>query len=89
MRIDINNGWLWSPEFKDEMIKPVFKGEDEMENVRIPHTVTVTPLNYFGAHVYQMVSCYRKTFDAPAEWTGKNVTVTFDAVAHEAEVFIN
>ena len=89
MRIDINNGWLWSPEFKDEMIKPVIKGEDEMENVRIPHTVTVTPLNYFGAHVYQMVSCYRKTFDAPAEWTGKNVTVTFDAVAHEAEVFIN
>ena len=31
MRIDINNGWLWSPEFKDEMIKPVFKGEDEMK----------------------------------------------------------
>ncbi len=89
MRIDINNGWLWSPEFKDEMIKPVFKGEDEMEHVRIPHTVTVTPLNYFGAHVYQMVSCYRKHFDAPADWEGKKVTVTFDAVAHEAEVFIN
>ena len=89
MRIDINNGWLWSPEFKDEMIKPVFKGEDEMEHVRIPHTVTVTPLNYFGAHVYQMVSCYRKTFDAPAEWAGKKISVTFDAVAHEAEVFIN
>ena len=89
MRIDINNGWLWSPEFKDEMTKPVFKGEDEMERVRIPHTVTVTPLNYFGAGVYQMVSCYRKTFDVPADWADKKITVTFDAVAHEAEVFIN
>ena len=89
MRIDINNDWLWSPEFNDEMIKPGYRGEDKMEHVRIPHTVKVTPLNYFDAHVYQMVSCYRKTFKAPSEWKDKHVSVTFDAVAHEAEVFLN
>ena len=60
-----------------------------MESVRIPHTVKVTPLNYFDAHVYQMVSCYRKTIDVPAEWKDKNVFITFDAVAHEAEVYVN
>ena len=89
MRIDINNNWLWSPVFDEDMIKPAYDGEDKMETVRIPHTVKVTPLNYFDAHEYQMVSCYRKKFEVPADWSGKKVFVTFDAVAHEAEVYIN
>ena len=89
MRIDFNNDWLWSPEFATEMTEHVFGGEDKMEQVRIPHTVSITPLNYFDAHVYQMISCYRKTFAVPSEWKGKKVSVTFDAVAHEAEVYIN
>ena len=88
MRIDINNGWLWAEEFKEEMVKPSYE-EGGMESVRIPHTVKVTPLNYFDAHVYQMVSCYRKTIDVPAEWKEKKVFITFDAVAHEAEVYVN
>ena len=88
MRIDINNGWLWAEEFSEEMVKPSYE-EGGMESVRIPHTVKVTPLNYFDAHVYQMVSCYRKTIDVPAEWKDKKVFITFDAVAHEAEVYVN
>ena len=88
MRIDINNGWLWAEEFNEEMVKPSYE-EGGMESVRIPHTVKVTPLNYFDAHVYQMVSCYRKTIDVPAEWKEKKVFITFDAVAHEAEVYVN
>ena len=89
MRIDLNNDWLWSPEFVPEMTGSVYSNEDKMEQVRIPHTVKVTPLNYFDDKDYQMVSCYRRTFDAPSEWRGKKVSVTFDAVAHEAEVYIN
>ncbi len=89
MRIDLNNDWLWSPEFVPEMTGPVFSNEDKMEQVRIPHTVKVTPLNYFDDKDYQMVSCYRRTFDAPSDWKGKKISVTFDAVAHEAEVYIN
>ncbi len=88
MRIDINNGWLWAEEFNEEMVKPSYE-EGGMESVRIPHTVNVTPLNYFDEHVYQMVSCYRKTIDVPAEWKDKKLFITFDAVAHEAEVFVN
>ena len=89
MRIEINNDWLWSPEFNDEMVQPVFEGEADMESVRIPHTVKVTPLNYFDAKEYQMVSCYRKDFYVPSEWNEKRVFITFDAVAHEAEVYVN
>ena len=88
MRIDINNSWLWAEEFNEEMVKPTYE-EGGMEPVRIPHTVKVTPLNYFDEHVYQMVSCYRKTIDVPAEWKDKKVFITFDAVAHEAEVYVN
>ena len=79
MRIDLNNDWLWSPEFVPEMTGPVYSNEDKMEQVRIPHTVKVTPLNYFDDKDYQMVSCYRRTFDAPSDWKGKKVSVTFDA----------
>ena len=61
MRIDINNNWLWSPVFEEDMIRPA----------------------------YQMVSCYRKTIEVPYEWKDKKVFVTFDAVAHEAEVYVN
>lgn len=89
MRIDINNDWLWSSEFSNDMTMHSYAGEKEMETVRIPHTVKVTPLNYFDAEVYQMVSCYRKSFDVPSEWEDKKIFITFDAVAHEAEVFIN
>jgi len=78
MRIDINNGWFWAP-----------SGDVEPVPVRIPHTVKVTPLNYFDAHEYQMVSYYKRTLEVPEEWRGKRVFVTFDAVAHEAEVSVN
>ena len=88
MRIDINNGWLWAEGFSEEMVKPSYE-DSGMETVRIPHTVKVTPLNYFDAHVYQMVSCYRKTISVPSEWKEKKVFITFDAVAHEAEIYVN
>ncbi|MBP5261379.1 MAG: glycoside hydrolase family 2 protein [Clostridiales bacterium] len=78
MRIDINDGWRWSA---DDSKEPV--------PVRIPHTVKVTPLNHFDDSEYQMVSFYKRTLNVPSEWEGKKVFVTFDAVAHEAEVSIN
>ena len=78
MRIDINNGWKWAPE-----------GSSEYVDVRIPHTVAVTPLNYFDEHAYQMLSTYKRALDVPSDWKGKKVFVTFDAVAHQAEVLIN
>ncbi len=83
MKIDLNNGWLWSPVYSPDT------PDESMEQVRIPHTVARTPLNYFSEEVYQMLSLYRKRFFAPEDWEGSKVYVTFGAVAHEAEVFIN
>ncbi len=87
MRIDLNNGWQWSNEFKEEMIKPGFNGI--MTEIRVPHSVSVTPLNYFDASVYQMVSCYRKEIDVPSSWEGNVLLLTFGGAAHFAEVYVN
>ena len=89
MRIDLNNGWLWTDSFSADMTQRVYKDEDKMQEVRIPHAVKITPLSHFDEHIYQMVSCYRKTFDVPSEWKGKKVFIRFEAIAHDAEVYIN
>ena len=61
----------------------------EMKPVRLPHTVIEAPFDYFDEGIYQMLSCYRRSFTAPAEWAGKHVELTFEGAAHEAAVFVN
>ncbi|MBR1797126.1 MAG: glycoside hydrolase family 2 protein [Clostridiales bacterium] len=80
MRIDINDGWIFNDDFSKL---------PEGDKVRIPHTVTTTPLHYFDEAVYQKLSGYIKYFDAPAEWKGKRLFLTFEGVAHEATVYVN
>jgi len=80
MRQYLNDDWKFAFEYSDN-----FEGED----VRIPHTVAVTPFNYFDASVYETVSGYKRKLDIPKEWEGKRIFLNFDAVAHKAEVFVN
>ena len=88
MRIDINDGWEFTPKYNDELSAPIYKVGDTTE-VRIPHSVTVTPFNYFNNKDYEMISGYRKVLSLPREWEGKRLFLTFDAVAHCAEVMVN
>ena len=79
MLIHLNDNWT-------------FCREDDPQNrqqVRIPHTNIVTPFNYFSQRDYQFVSIYEKTFDADPSWQGKVVLMTFMAVAHVADVYVN
>ena len=78
-RFYINDNWR----FAFDNSNPRF------EDVRIPHTVKETPLNYFSEDGYQTVSRYETEFFAPLEWRGNKVLITFDGVAHYAEVFLN
>ncbi len=84
----LNNDWKYSDEFKDAMIQPDYQDTD-MANVRIPHTVSVTPFNYFNDEIYQKVTCYRKKFRPEPFWNDKRVAVTFMGAAHEAYVYLN
>ncbi|MCR5388403.1 MAG: glycoside hydrolase family 2 protein [Lachnospiraceae bacterium] len=87
-KIYFNDDWSFTESFSEEITG---KGYDDtpLEKVRLPHTVKITPFNYFDESVYQMVSGYRKSFAAPKEWEGKSVRLTFEGVAHEAGVYLN
>ena len=55
MRIDINDGWEFTPKYNDELSAPIYKVGDTVE-VRIPHCVNVTPFNYFNNKEYHSLS---------------------------------
>ena len=78
-RIYLNNDWQFSFDFDSP----------ESISVRIPHSVAETSYNYFSENVYQTVSRYERSIFAPTEWQGSRILLTFDGVAHYAEVFLN
>lgn len=80
MKVDLNNNWIFNDDFEKL---------PEGDTVRIPHSVALTPLNYFDESSYQKVSGYLKYFDVPEDWQGKRVFINFEGVAHEATVYIN
>ncbi|MCR5214306.1 MAG: glycoside hydrolase family 2 protein [Eubacterium sp.] len=87
-RIYLNNDWRFAEEFRQEMSDINYNFND-MESVRIPHTVKETPYHYFDENIYQMISGYRRVFEAKEEWKGKRIILTFDGVAHDATVYVN
>ena len=88
MRIELNDGWEFTPKYNDELSAPIYKVGDAVE-VRIPHSVKISPLHYASPADYEMVSGYRKVLLFPREWEGKRLFLTFDGVAHSAEVRVN
>lgn len=87
-KIYINNGWKFSKTFDESMTKND-ADEADFAEVRIPHTVSETPFNYFDEGIYQMTSCYRKSFEAPLEWKNKSVRLVFEGIAHFSSVYLN
>ena len=91
-RIYINDGWLFTKEFNEKLLAAKIKAGDfkpALEKVRIPHTFTETPLNYFDESCYQMTGGYRRVFKTESAWKGKRIFVNFGGAAHEASVYIN
>ena len=88
MRQYINDNWMFTEEFTDELIREV-GNEEQMQQVRLPHTCKETPFHYFDEQIYQMVSGYQRLVYAPKEWEEKAVLLTFDAVGHDSIVYLN
>lgn len=80
MKVSLNDGWIYNDDFEKL---------PEGEEVRIPHSVSLTPFHYFDESVYQKVSGYLRRFDVPEDLEGKRIFVNFEGVAHEAEVYLN
>lgn len=87
-KVFLNNGWKFCRNFEESMLSEKYD-DSAFESVRIPHSVTTTPFNCFDAEIYQTESFYKKSFKCPAEWEGKSIRLTFEAVAHKAVVYIN
>ena len=80
MKINLNDGWIYNDDFNDL---------PEGREVRIPHSVSKTPFNYFSETIYQKESGYLKTFTISRKYKGKRFFIDFAGVAHRAEVYIN
>ncbi len=87
-KIYLNNDWKFSETFSEDMIKEKYTAA-QMTDVRIPHSVAETPYHYFDEKSYQMVSGYRRELEVPADWKDKTLLLTFEGVAHVAEVYVN
>lgn len=87
-RLYWNNDWKFSGVWKDTMKEAVYP-ENDMEEVRLPHTCRELAYHYFDEHAYQMLCGYRRHFVAPEAWRGKSVELTFEGVAHDSAVYVN
>lgn len=83
MRKFLNDGWQFFKEWSESIF-----GNAQGENVRIPHSNVVTPFNNFDEIVYQFVSGYKRNLHVD-NVSGKTFLLTFDGVAHYAEVYVN
>ena len=86
-KIAFNDGWEFTEQWTDGY--PEGEASQGSQTVRLPHTVRETPYDYFDESVYQMISGYRKVLNVPEEWSGKTLLLTFGAVAHCADVYVN
>lgn len=77
----------WNEDWK--FIEDYEKGFADAVTVRIPHNVKRLDWNYCNEKDYQMLCGYQKSFYWQPEWEGKRIFLTFDGVAHEAEIFLN
>ena len=86
-RIYLDHEWGFTEKFTEKLLDADYAGE--LKPVRIPHTCKETPLHYFDEGIYQMLCGYRRVLDAPKEWEGKRIVLTFDGVGHACRVFLN
>lgn len=87
-KIFLDDKWTWNCSWQEEFLEKS-PGELTGEQVRIPHTVKETKLHYFDESEYQMLSGYRRIINADEEMVSSHVEITFEGVAHKAEVYIN
>lgn len=87
-RIYLMRDWSFCENFSEEMITAPMEA-DACATVTLPHTCKETPFHYFDEHIYQMISCYQRVIVPEEAWKDKVVLLTFEAVGHEADVYLN
>ena len=82
MRTYLNDNWQFFKQWNDDVFK------DNGEAVRIPHSHAIAPFNCFDENIYRYVSGYKRNLRLAVE-ANSTYLLTFEGVAHRAEVFVN
>lgn len=90
-----DNNWKFSLGVQPEASSPGFD-DSNWRKLDLPHDWSIegkiektNPMGGAGGYFPAGEGWYRKTFDVPAAWQGKRVTLCFDGVYMNAEVFLN
>lgn len=93
--LTFDNNWKFSLGYHPEASSPTFD-DSNWRQLDLPHDWSIegkmekaNPMGGAGGYFPAGEGWYRKTFDAPAAWQGKCITLCFDGVYMNAEVFLN
>ncbi|GAB5408315.1 MAG: glycoside hydrolase family 2 TIM barrel-domain containing protein [Balneolaceae bacterium] len=86
-----NSDWEFVKDIDEEL--PIDELADKestliWEAVSLPHTANIEPL-VIEDQQWQGTSYYRKYFSLNSDLSGKHIAIKFEAVMHEAEVYLN
>jgi len=68
---------------------PYYRNFGYTFKVDFPHVMTEPPKNYTAYEERNPVGSYRRDFELPAEWNGRQIFITFDGVDAAFYVWIN
>ncbi|MFY0606475.1 MAG: DUF4982 domain-containing protein [Cyclobacteriaceae bacterium] len=90
-----NTGWKFSLKANADVAQAEYD-DSGWDEVKIPHDWSIAgeikkdnPSGHFGGFYPGGVGYYRKTFESKPEWNDKQVSITFDGVMSNSEVWIN
>ncbi len=86
-----NSDWEFVKDIDEELTFDELTDKESnliWETVSLPHTANIEPLVIDGQQ-WQGTSYYRKYFNLDSELSGKHIAIKFEAVMHEAEVYLN
>lgn len=74
MRYPINDEWYFTEHYRGSLNSMPSERLEELEKIRVPHTVKHLPARYLDEKEYQMISGYVKELNIPAEWSGNRLS---------------
>ena len=84
-KISLCSNWEFTKEWNEEFLS--FQGQQE--KVRLPHTVSFTPVHYADHRDYQMICGYRRKLFVPEQGKNRRLFLQFDGAAHIATLYVN
>ena len=85
---NFNDGWRFRLGDVSDGASPALD-DASWQVVCAPHTVRLEPADASGGRNYQGVCWYRKHFTVPADMSGKDIIVYFEAIMGKQEVYVN